>query len=122
MTQPAVAAEKLRAAIKRLSPLRTEKTMYSIGDMYVSKGRRQGLAKGMAKGMAKGLAKGVAKGMNKGRAVGLQEALIMLLEARFGTVSRPVLARIHKAGPKTLQAWLRTSATAKSLRAAMPRD
>jgi hypothetical protein len=106
MTQPAAAAEKLRAAIRRLRPLRTEKTMYSIADMYVAKGRRQGLA----------------KGMNKGRAAGLREALIMLLEARFGTVSRPDLARIHKAGPKTLQVWLRTAVTAKSLRAALPRD
>ena len=84
-----VAAETVRAALRRLAPARAEEIMGTLGQSYFD----QGLAKGKAEGLAKGKAEGKA------------ETLIRLLTRRFGPLPEDVRRRVAAADAETLDHW-----------------
>ncbi len=50
----------------------------------LEKGIEQGMAKGIEQGMAKGMEKGMEKGQREGETKGIRDALLDLLQERFG--------------------------------------
>jgi predicted transposase YdaD len=72
-----------------------------------------------AEGKAEGLQEGQALGLQKGEALGLRkakaEALMQILELRFGPVPAAVRHRVEDADSDVIDAWLRRAIEAASL-------
>lgn len=64
---------------------------------------------------AEGEARGMALGEMQGEARGLKRALIVTLEARFGTLSSRVTDLIERADTDTVFDWVRRAATVRSV-------
>ena len=64
-----------------------------IGDL-VKKGIQEGLQQGLQQGIQQGLQQGLQQGIQQGIQRGKQEALIRILEARFGEIEDSLKERI----------------------------
>lgn len=71
--------------------------------------------KAKAQGMAQGLAEGKAQGMAEGRAEGEANALLRLLEKRFGTIPTHIKQRIFAADLASIQEWFERAIDAPDL-------
>jgi flagellar biosynthesis/type III secretory pathway protein FliH len=60
-----------------------------------AKGKAEGLAEGEARGKAEGLAEGEARGEVRGKARGKAEALLTVLQARFGKVPQSIVKAVN---------------------------
>ena len=90
----------------------------TVADSYRDEGRVEGRAEGRVEGRAEGRVEGRAEGRVEGRAEGLQlglaqgktagqrEALLRLIESRFGLLSPELRARVEQAERRQLEAWL----------------
>ena len=90
------------------------------GMPFVSSLERMGLEKGMEKGLKQGLEKGLEKGLEQGLEKGLQqgrrEAIVDILEARFGQVPDPIRSELEKLSkPERLRELGRTAVTVENL-------
>ena len=83
--------------------------MVTIAEILLEKGEAHGLPKGREQGLAEGRAEGFADGKAEGRATGKvqgkAEALIHLLQRRFGPLSGEIHKRIAAAGEVQVEAW-----------------
>lgn len=111
-TIPPVRPEDLRRALPTIRIARSEKSMFSMADKLKRDGRREGRREGLKDGHRKGRKEGLVEG--------LRAALLLLLQVRFGTVPKPVQVRVANAKAATLERWLQTAASARSLKAALP--
>ena len=78
-------------------------------------GEAEGRAQGKAEGMAEGRAEGRAEGKAEGKAQGKAEALVCLLDEKFGKVSPSLLKRILGADLATLECWFKRAIVAPDL-------
>ena len=69
----------------------------------------------MKEGEKKGLMQGKAEGLTQGKAEGKAEALLRLLERRFGAVPEVSRARVLAAPVEDLDAWIDAFVSASSL-------
>ncbi len=81
------------------------------GEHFVGEVVQELLDRGRAEGIVLGEAKGEAKGRTEGRA----EALLMLLEHRFGPLPEAVVRRVRGASLAELDAWFAVALAASSL-------
>ena len=103
--------------------------LMTLAERLRREGRKEGRAKGLEEGRKKGREEGLREGRKKGREEGLWEgvmagreetqrnALLTLLERRFGPLPKPVLERIYGAEFGKLEDWFERGITARSLRA-----
>ena len=101
----------------------TDKTMPHI-TLFEELALKEGLEKGIQKGIQKGLLEGLEKGIQKGLVEGLEkgivqtarEAILDVLDSRFGEVPDSVRERINVlCSEPTLKDLLRRAARASSL-------
>jgi len=93
--------DELRAALDRVAPTQAEEIMGFISQPYFEKGIEKGMETGLAKGQIKGLA----------------DALMRLLERRFGSVPAPIGERVFAADEAALRSWFDLAIDAPSLEA-----
>lgn len=83
----------------------------------MEKGLKRGLEKGIEKGLEKGLQRGRKEGFKEGHAEGLVEgerqALLRLIELRFGHIERSLWARITQAAHDDREKLIRALAVAE---------
>ena len=105
----------------------TNKTMPHITlfeELALKEGLEKGIQKGLLEGLEKGIQKGIQKGLLEGRQEGLEkgivqtarEAILDVLDSRFGEVPDSVRERINVlCSEPTLKDLLRRAARASSL-------
>jgi hypothetical protein len=79
--------------------------------------RREGFETGIEKGIEQGIEQGREQGVQEGREEALRQSLIKLLRLRFGSLPRPVLARIQRAEFDQMDRWFERGVTAQTLAA-----
>ncbi|MBV8805022.1 MAG: DUF4351 domain-containing protein [Sinobacteraceae bacterium] len=67
------------------------------------------------KAMAQGMAQGLAEGKAQGRAEGEANALLRLLEERFGTIPTHATQRIFAADVASIQEWFKRAIHASDI-------
>ena len=99
--------------------LEMKSNLATIGEVWRRQWRAEGLAEGRAAGEAEGRAAGEAVGRAAGEAVGRAqgkaEALVCLLDERFGKVGPSLLERILGADLATLECWFKRAIVAPDL-------
>ena len=68
--------------------------MTSWEEKGIARGMAKGLKQGLEQGIAKGVEQGIAEGLEQGLLRGQRETLLMLMQAKFGTVPDTVQAAI----------------------------
>lgn len=96
-----------------------ERVTRDARERAIREGRAEGMAQGLAQGMAQGMAQGLAQGKTEGATRGKADAVVRLLEKRFGPVEAALEARVHDADEATLDAILDRLLTAASARDAI---
>jgi hypothetical protein len=92
--------EKVRAALLQLVPRQTERLMGCLTQPFYDKGK------------AKGRIEGRVEGRVKGRVEGKAEALILMLETRFGALPNSARHRILSANVSEIDSWVKRSVQA----------
>jgi hypothetical protein len=87
----AIGSQRIHSALKPLNPNRREKIMGHFSEEFVEQGRAEGEARGVAK------------------------ALVLLLEKRFGRITRSLHARIFASDIATIEAWFDRAIEAREL-------
>lgn len=106
--------------------------MESAGEVLLRQGIEQGWKKGYPRGIARGLVRalardltpgieaaiagGVAQALEQGIAMGEANALVRLLERRFGTLPRSLRSRISEASVEQLMEWADKALDARSVK------
>jgi predicted transposase YdaD len=98
--------DKLTSIIDQLGPTAKEAIMTTAERLAA-----EGLARGMAEGKARGMAEGKARGMAEGKA----EALLDLLEAKFGRTPAEFVDQVKTAASTQVDSWIRRVLTATSI-------
>ncbi len=91
----------------------------STFDRLLAERERRGKAEGKAEGRAEGKAEGRAEGKAEGRAEGKADAVLTILEQRFGAVDGDTRRRILGATPPQLDRWLVQALNAATLEEAL---
>jgi len=106
--------------------LEQEDAGMTLSEVFMKRGLERGLEKGLQKGRREGRQEGLQKGRREGRQEGLQkgrlraqrDAVLRLLDARFGSVDKKLRAKIvHIEAEDRLDELLVRAATAESLAA-----
>ena len=80
-------------------------------------GIRKGLQQGIEKGLQQGIEKGLQQGIEKGQVIAGREAVLELLEVRFGSVPEGVRERVNaERNLERLRRWHRLAATCPTLK------
>ena len=102
-----------------MAGMESESVRQSLAWQWMEEGEQKGIQKGLeqgrAEGLEKGLAKGLAKGREEGREDGFRCTLLMLLEARLGSVSPLVREVVSSASLAKLEVWTRRAVVAATV-------
>ena len=110
-TSGGLSDRRVRAFLKRVEDPALAEEIVTLAQMY----ENRGLKKGLQKGLQKGLEKGLQQGLQKGRA----DALLRLLQKKFGKVPARAATRVKAADEATLDRWLEQILTAGTLAEAL---
>jgi flagellar biosynthesis/type III secretory pathway protein FliH len=84
---------------------------------YVTSAERFGIAKGLQEGIEKGLQQGIEKGLQEGQVIAGRQAVLELLEVRFGSVPEEVREQVNaETNLERLRRWHRLAATCPALK------
>ena len=67
-----------------------------VYEFIKKEGFKEGLEKGLEQGLEKGLEQGLEKGLEQGRKEGLYEAILLVLEVKFGVDGIALTEKIRK--------------------------
>jgi hypothetical protein len=112
-----VDGRRLREALQRVIPGKTEDTMGWITQPYFDLGKAEGVGLGRHQGRGEGLRQGRQEGHHDGVVAGETRALTRLLQKRFGTIPVELRQRILDADTATIETWIERAVDATDVHA-----